>query len=239
MAKRFTDTNKYRKPFIRGLEGPYKLLWDYLYHDCDHAGIWIVDFTIAQIYIGDDMPINKKNALKYFNDGEIRIVEFNHGSKWFIPAFIEFQYGKLNENNRAHNAVILILQKYNLLGKLNKPLRSSLKGAMDKDKDKDKDMDMDMCKKFEVLPEFYKVLLSWLKYKRARGESYKTTDSTELAYKKLLRLSGKDPNKAIKVIEQSMENNWAGLFRLNREDKDPTSNRAGHKETFIDHDKKL
>ena len=94
----------------------------------------------------------------------------------------------------------------------------------------------DMCKKFEVLPEFYEVLLSWLKYKRARGESYKTANSTELAYKKLLRLSGKDPNKATKVIEQSMENNWAGLFRLNEEKQSSTNNRSGNKETFIDQD---
>jgi len=222
MSKRFTDTNKYKKPFIRSLEGPYKLLWDYLYHDCDHAGIWIVDFEIAQIYIGDDMPVNKEKALKCFNNGEVRIIEFNNGSKWFIPAFVEFQYGVLSEENRAHNSVITILKKYNLLQKINKPLRSSLIGAKDKDKDKDmdkaKDKDREICKKFDILPEFYDVLLSWLKYKRSRGESYKTADSTELAYKKLLRLSGKKSSKAIKVIEQSMENNWAGLFPLKKGD---------------------
>ena len=236
MSKRFTDTNKYKKPFVRSLPGAYKLLWDYLYHDCDHAGIWIVDFDIAQIYIGDDMPINKEQALKYFNNGEIRIVEFNKGSKWFIPSFVEFQYGVLSEDNRAHNSVIMILKKYNLLGKTNKPLRSSLNGAKDKDKDmdmdKDKDKDQKICKKINILPEFQDILLSWLKYKRDRRESYKTADSTELAYKKLLRLSGKDPNKAIKVIEQSMENNWAGLFPLKKGDNDVKPNH------FIEYGKK-
>lgn len=139
MAKRFTDTNKYKKPFIRGLQGAYKLLWDYLYHDCDHAGIWIVDFDIAQIYIGLDMLVNKEDALKYFNSDEERIIEFNEGKKWFIPSFIEFQYGELNENNRAHNSVILILKKNNLY-KNNKGLIRPLQGCKDKDKDKDKDM---------------------------------------------------------------------------------------------------
>ena len=134
MAKRFTDTNKYRKPFIRGLQGAYKLLWDYLYHDCDHAGIWIVDFEIAQIYIGSDMPVNKQDALKYFNANEKRIIEFDNGKKWFIPSFIEFQYGVLNDQNRAHNSVLLILK--------NKGLISSLNGAKDKAKDKDKDKDI-------------------------------------------------------------------------------------------------
>jgi hypothetical protein len=136
MAKRFTDTNKYKKPFIRGLQGAYKLLWDYLYHDCDHAGIWIVDFEVAQIYIGNDMIVTKEKALQFFNKDEKKIIEIDNGSKWFIPSFIEFQYGKLNEQNRAHNSVIKILEKYKLY--TNKGLRSSLQQPMDKEKDKDK-----------------------------------------------------------------------------------------------------
>jgi hypothetical protein len=136
MAKRFTDTNKYKKPFIRGLQGAYKLLWDYLYHDCDHAGIWIIDFEIAQLYIGFDMPVNKSDALKYFNADEKRIIEIDGGKKWFIKSFIEFQYGILNPENRVHNSILKELQKY----KLDKGLVSSLQGAMDKDKDKDLDL---------------------------------------------------------------------------------------------------
>lgn len=139
MAKRFTDTNKYKKPFIRGLQGPYKLLWDYLYHDCDHAGIWIVDFEIAQVYLGQDMKVNKADALKYFNQSEIRIIEIEGGAKWFIVPFIDFQYGPLNEQNRAHNSVIQILKKYDLWDGATKGLISPLLGCKDKDKDKDKD----------------------------------------------------------------------------------------------------
>src|SRR5690606_26542925 len=115
MAKRFTDTNKYKKPFIRGLQGAYKLLWDYLYHDCDHAGIWIVDFEIAQMYIGQDMKISREKAIKCFNTDEVRIIEIDGGKKWFIPGFIEFQYGQLSEKNRAHVNVINQLSKYDLL----------------------------------------------------------------------------------------------------------------------------
>ena len=141
MAKRFTDTNKYKKPFIRSLEAPYKLLWDYLYHDCDHAGIWIVDFDIAQIYIGKDAPVNETDALECFNSVEVKIIEFDNGNKWFIPSFIEFQYGELNELNRAHKSVLSLLKKYGLLEKENKALISPFQGAKDKAKDKDKDKD--------------------------------------------------------------------------------------------------
>jgi hypothetical protein len=140
MSKRFTDTNKYKKQFIRQLPGAYKLLWDYLYHDCDHAGIWIVDFEVAQLFLGQDMPVNKVKALELFNRQEQRIVELDGGSKWFIKPFIEFQYGELNPQNRAHVSAISTLKKYGLQG-ASKVLVSPLQGAKDKEQDKDKDKD--------------------------------------------------------------------------------------------------
>jgi len=54
----------------------------------------------------------------------------------------------------------------------------------------------------------------WLKYKHDRKESYKTEDSIKAAYNKLLKLSGNNPEIATEIIEQSMANNWAGLFEL-------------------------
>lgn len=215
MAKRFTDTNKYKKPFIRGLQGAYKLLWDYLYHECDHAGIWIVDFEIAQLYIGKDMPVNSKDALKYFNTDEKRIVEVDKGSRWFIPSFISFQYGELNELNRAHGSVIAILKKYNLYK--NKPLTRPLQGAMDMDKD------MELVKEMDIAPEYFATFLNWLHYKRRRGESYKDKQSTFLAYKKLLKLSENNTVKSVQIVEESMANNWAGLFALKPEKSNPQS----------------
>jgi hypothetical protein len=210
MAKRFTDTNKYKKPFIRGLQGAYKIFWDYLYHECDHAGIWIVDFEVAQLYVGKDMPINKEDALKFFNKGEKRVIEVDNGTRWFLPEFIEFQYGELNEANRAHNSVIGILKKYGLYktSPLKAPSKAPSKGAMDKD------MDMDMVKEIGVDEKFLSIFLTFLRYKRKRGESYKDKNSTALAYKNLLKYSNSDPLKAIEVVEQTMANNYSGLFEL-------------------------
>jgi len=132
MAKRFSDTNKFKKPFYRNLPGPYKLLWDYICLDCDHAGIWIVDFVVAQIYVGEDMPVEFGTALQTFGD---KILMFDSGERWFIPSFVEFQYGELNPNNNAHNSVLGLLKKHGLP---NKGLISPSDEAMDKDKDKDK-----------------------------------------------------------------------------------------------------
>jgi hypothetical protein len=136
MAKRFTDTEKWKKPFIRGLQGPYKLLWLYICDDCDHAGIWQVDMDVAQIRIGEEINLNQ--AIKSFED---KIIIFDKGNKWFIPSFVEFQYPSgLNPENRSHNSVIILLDKYNLR---NKPLISPLEGCMDMDKDMVMVMDKD------------------------------------------------------------------------------------------------
>lgn len=107
MAKRFTDTDKWKKPFIRSLDAPYKLLWFYILDDCDHAGIWQVDFEVASIRTGQ--KLDEKTALKIFSE---RIEIFDGGAKWFIKDFVFFQYGELNSKNRLHQSVINILTKH-------------------------------------------------------------------------------------------------------------------------------
>jgi hypothetical protein len=136
MAKRMTDTDKWKKPFIRGLEGAYKILWLYILDECDHAGIWHVDFEVAQIRTGEKLDL--ETALKNFGD---RVISFDNDTKFFIPGFIEFQYGELNPENRVHLSVITILARYGIDG--NKGLVSPLRRAKDKDKDKEKAKDKD------------------------------------------------------------------------------------------------
>lgn len=138
MAKRFTDTEKWKKPFIRGLQGAYKLLWLYICDDCDHAGIWQVDIEVAAIRIGEKIDLIE--AIKSFDE---KIIILDKGNKWFIPSFLEFQYPSgLNPDNRAHNSVIILLEKYNLRISKDKPLISPSEGSMDMDMVKDMDKDM-------------------------------------------------------------------------------------------------
>jgi hypothetical protein len=139
MAKRLTDTDKWKKPFLRGLDAPCKLLWFYICDDCDHAGIWHVDLEVAQIRTGE--KIDEAKAIEMLGK---KIVVFDDGKKWFIPSFIEFQYpGGLNAGNKVHDSVIQILNKYNLLEGLDEGYPSPFQGAKDKDTDKDTDKDKD------------------------------------------------------------------------------------------------
>jgi hypothetical protein len=130
MAKRMTDTDKWKKRFIKNLDYGNKLLWLYMLDDCNHAGIWDIDLEVASIRIGLDVDISD---LKKFDD---KIVIFDNGEKVFIPDFIDFQYGELNPNSNVHKSVIALLDKYNLQGYLrgSQGVENTLQ---DKDKDKD------------------------------------------------------------------------------------------------------
>jgi hypothetical protein len=210
MAKRFTDTNKWNKPFIRGLDAPYKLLWFYILDDCDHAGIWQVDGDVAKIRIGCD--INFVDALIVFKN---HIQVFDNGQKWFIPDFIDFQYGELNPANRVHQSIISILKKYKI-----KPLTSPLQGAKDKDKDKDMDKEQD-----NSLTEIEKCL-SEFKQMRVKIRKPMTDRAVELLLMDLDKLSGGDEDLKIKILNQSIQNSWQGVFALksdNKTDKPKTS----------------
>ena len=68
-----------------------------------------------------------------------------------------------------------------------------------------------------VDPAFETVFSTWLEYKHQRRESYKSEISLKTCYKKLYDLAGGDPAVAMSIVEQSMANNWAGLFPLKNE----------------------
>jgi len=144
MGKRFTDTEKWKKHFIKSLSTVNKLFFLYILDECDHAGIWHVEEEIASIRIGENIDIEqaKKELGKH-------IVEFDNKEKWFIPYFIEFQYGELNPTVNVHRSVLSKLKKY----KLNKHLMNCSQAVKDKDKDKviDKDKDKEMFNDARIL----------------------------------------------------------------------------------------
>ena len=68
-------------------------------------------------------------------------------------------------------------------------------------------------------------ITKWLDYKKSRGESYKSAQSLMVLAKKMHELSGGNESVAQQIIEQSIANNWAGLFAL----KQPNSNQPQKK----------
>lgn len=126
MAKRFTATEKWSDPWFCSLGNNDKLFWIYLIENCNHAGIWQVNWPLVRFHIRN-FVFNPE----VFKD---RILEINE-SKWHIPKFIAFQYGTLNPDNRVHKSVLDLLEKEGA----SKGLASPMQGAKYKYKDKDKD----------------------------------------------------------------------------------------------------
>ena len=224
MPKRFIDTDIFKKRSIRALQAPYKLLYIYLFTDCNNAGIWEVDLEVAGVKLG--FEFDEPETIKMMGSA---ITVFDRGAKWYLNGFVEFQYGVLNEANRAHKSVIDQLSRYPEIMQ-NKPLTRPLQGCKDMDKDKDKDKVMDKDKDKEVvnieiiLPfqteNFNQLWTLWKDYKKKEHKfNYKTPQSEQAALKQLSELSGNDERKATEIVHQSMANGWKGFFDLKDQPK--------------------
>ena len=64
-----------------------------------------------------------------------------------------------------------------------------------------------------VADDFLPIVQDWLAYKKEKKQTYKQRGA-KMFYSQLLNLSNKDAEVARLIIEQSMANNWAGIFAL-------------------------
>jgi hypothetical protein len=166
MAKRFIDTNLFRKKWIRELESDMKLFWIYLLTDCDHAGIWDVDVDRASFQL--NFQLSEEKILNTFHK---KIVPFKR-DKWFVPKFIEYQYGELNETIRPHASVIKILSKYELYKGLINPLKTPKNKSKKQDQLKDIEKELPgLQKKFESR-DVQKEFEHWKDYLDSKGKKY-------------------------------------------------------------------
>lgn len=63
------------------------------------------------------------------------------------------------------------------------------------------------------------VVARWLDYKRSIGNTYRTSQGVRAMIKQLNDLSGGDVEVARAIVEQSIANNWKGLFELKQQKK--------------------
>ena len=96
MAKRFVDTKIWDKAWFRRLTPKNKLFWIYLLTKCDHAGIWDADWEAAEFLIGEwvdynELPPEITDKMEYIKGDD----------QYFIPKFVEFQYGVLKANSKT------------------------------------------------------------------------------------------------------------------------------------------
>jgi hypothetical protein len=128
--KRFTETRKWDDPWFRKLTPEHKLLWQWLLDGCDNAGVIDPDIDLASFQIGYQYPID---TLSVFAGRVIPLAEGKH----FIPKFIEFQYGTLSADCKAHNPIFISLRKHGLEG-YPKGINTLQEKEKEKEKEKDK-----------------------------------------------------------------------------------------------------
>lgn len=61
---------------------------------------------------------------------------------------------------------------------------------------------------------FQKTMIEWLLYKKGNKQSYKGIKPIEKCFKRLYELANGEPEIASQIVDQSIANNWAGLFSL-------------------------
>ena len=154
MAKRFITTELFKDPWYMDLPNKYKLFWIFLITDCDHAGIWQVNYKTAVFYVGEHLEPSE--CERFLKD---RVIKIGDGKYWFIPKFIEFQYGyELKSSNTAVRSVIALLKRYDLVKYLpkttitdinEKELQRSYKAPKDKNMNKIKYNDKKKYKDFK------------------------------------------------------------------------------------------
>lgn len=142
MAKRLTDTDKWKDDWYLSLSNDDKIVWQWLLDNCSHAGVCKRSLTLLNMmcrvsYTEDDLV--KKM------DGRILLIN----NIWFIPKFIKFQYATLNSAKPVIISVVKELFSYDLIKMIpesygndykiiSKSFENHFKMIKDKDKDKDK-----------------------------------------------------------------------------------------------------
>ena len=100
MGKRFTDVNKWRRPWFCNLDMKYKILWSYILDNCDMSGVWYVDLKTAGFLIGAEFePSETFDALQK------QIEPINGGARWLIKDFVRYQYGEFSKKSPVHKCV--------------------------------------------------------------------------------------------------------------------------------------
>jgi hypothetical protein len=95
-------------------------------------------------------------------------------------------------------------------------------------KQKKNELDMSI-----VAPDMIEVVKTWLAYKKEKNQTYKPT-GFKAFYKSLCELSGNNSQVAMAIIEQSMQNNYAGIFPLRNNNNNNYGRPKTNSDKFID-----
>lgn len=109
MAKRLTDTEKWKDEWFVGLNNDYRIVWQWLIDNCNHAGF--CKRNISLINLMCRINISEKDLVEKMENRVLII-----GNNWFIPKFLKFQYPTLLSAKPAILSVVRELFDKNCIG---------------------------------------------------------------------------------------------------------------------------
>jgi hypothetical protein len=133
MAKRLTDTEKWNDDWYISLSNDYRIIWQWLLDNCNHAGICKRSIRLLNLMCNTNVS---EDELLVAMEGRIILKDNN----WFIPKFLKFQYTSLHSSRPVIISVIKELEKHNLISMIPESFGNDYLIIKDKDKDKDKDI---------------------------------------------------------------------------------------------------
>jgi hypothetical protein len=144
MAKRWTDTDKWKDDWYIQLSNDDKVVWQWLLDNCNHAGICKRSIGLLNLMC---KVTYKEDEILEKMDGRVFIV----GNSWFIPKFLKFQYSSLLTGKPAIVSAVKELFSMNCIKFIPESFGNDyliVEESFDnhyimiKDKDKDKDKDI-------------------------------------------------------------------------------------------------
>lgn len=134
MAKRLTDTEKWKDDWFLSLSNDYRMIWLYMLDNCSHAGILKKSFGLMNYCC--NTKVTEQEFFEVFKD---RVKDC--GNYYFIAKFIIFQYNDLTSNKPVVVSVRKELERLNIEGMITEPLSNDCLTIKDKSKSIDKDID--------------------------------------------------------------------------------------------------
>lgn len=160
---------------------------------------WINDCSLTLAMLQKKFS-NAKILIKQLID--LGIIKHENRHDKVEIEFLNIQYDLLSEKRKVR-------QSAGSKGGKAKAMLKQKPSYKDKNKDNNKDNDKEY-----IEPAFLESFETWMTYKSERKESYKSDLSKKTFYNNLIKLSNNNPETAKLIIEQSIANNWAGIFEL-------------------------
>ena len=186
-----------------GMEG-YGIFWGIVEMLYNNANALRTDYE----GIAYDMRTNSDKIESIINDFELFVVD----GDLFGSESIERRLNERKEKSRkAKESANYRWKNANALrmhSECNAIKEKKVKEKKEKKENNNEDWILKVDDKFKDTVSMY------LDYRNGRKESYKTEKSFMLMVNKLIQMSGNNPIIAKQIVEQSMINNWAGLFEL-------------------------